>query len=1153
MLTLPEHGSETQEKFDTCHDIESMKSMQSFMQMNSSQSIASFSHARHDSDRTLIPDHSRQCLTADTTKTKEEHPESKIAEESSTYLEGWSLFLLSVAICLAVFIISIDRTVITTAIPYITEEFQSTSDIGWYGSTYLITASVFQPVYGRVYTMFSAKWSYLASIAVFEIGSLICGVAPNSTTLIIGRAIAGFGSAGILTGSFVVVAFTVPLQKRPIYTAVVGVMFGVGATVGPLFGGIFTDFLVWRWCFYINLPCGALTIIAFFICYRSKNERSCDKPLKEKILSLDLVGNAMILGAAVMLFYASEEANMGAAWDSPLIIGLFTGSGVTAILFGVWLWYRQDDALIPPSIICRRTVAAAAGMAFFVYGALLLQSYFLPVWFQGVLGKSALISGVDMIPYFVINAVFSVIAGVFVSAVGYYVPPCLVGNAIATVGCGLLTLLSPETTTAQWAGFQVLVAAGFGLSIQQGFTAVQTVLSEEEMAIGTAVVVACQSLGGSIFISVGNTIFQSHLLSEATLSKFPDVDIKAVFTRGATAFREFVPKDTLPEFVEEYNEALSTMTFRSMLRRGVAATNAPDMTNEVAQGKNENTARSPQDPAELGDMKEAFEDIVSPDAQRGVQDVEAVTATWSRGSLVAVFILMFLLYFVNAMQSTILGSLVAFVTSDFETHSLLTVIYIVANAMAAAVYIPMAKMLDVWGRGEGFLVMVAFATLGLVLMATSHGLSTFCAAEVFYSIGFGGMTYSIDVITADTSQLKNRALAFAFTSSPYMITAFAGPKAAEGFYNDINWRWGFGAFAIILPFVAAPLFILLKLHLHRAEKQKLVVRERSGRTLLQNIWHYALEFDALGVVLFSSGFTVFLLPFTLADSAPNGWSSGYIIAMIVVGFVVLVIFGLYETFLAPVPFIDARLLVDRTVVGACLLDITYQVSYYCWNSYFTSFLQVVNNLSLAEAGYVSNTFDVVSGVLLLIVGFGIRKTGYFKWLLYIAVPLYILAQGLMIHFRQPTQDIGYVVMCQIFIAMGGSIFILCEQVAILAAADHKNVAAVLALLNVAGNLGGAIGNTISGAIWTNTFENALRRYLPETSQSDVDAIYEDLTKQLSYEMGSPERLGIQRAYGYSQTRMLAAGTGIMALTFVAVLLIRNLDLRRIRQTKGMVF
>lgn len=117
------------------------------------------------------------------------------------------------------------------------------------------------------------------------------------------------------------------------------------------------------------------------------------------------------------------------------------------------------------------------------------------------------------------------------------------------------------------------------------------------------------------------------------------------------------------------------------------------------------------------------------------------------------------------------------------------------------------------------------------------------SSQVFYSIGFGGLIYSIDVITADVSKLKNRGLAYAFTSSPYMITAFAGPKASDSFYYNISWRWGFGTFAILLPVVAAPLFAILKLNLRKAENRGLLIREKSGRTLPQSIWHYIQEFD----------------------------------------------------------------------------------------------------------------------------------------------------------------------------------------------------------------------------------------------------------------------------------------------------------------------
>lgn len=422
--------------------------------------------------------------------------------------------------------------------------------------------------------------------------------------------------------------------------------------------------------------------------------------------------------------------------------------------------------------------------------------------------------------------------------------------------------------------------------------------------------------------------------------------------------------------------------------------------------------------------------------------------------------------------------------------------------------------------------------------------------------------------------MRNRGLAFAFTSSPYMITAFAGSKAAESFLLDVNWQWGFGAFAIILPAVTAPLFLVLKLNQNKAQKRGLLIREKSGRSLAQGVWKGVVDFDGelqirkssfdlsfghsdmntvLGVLLFSAGFTIFLLPFTLARSAPNGWSTDYIIAMIVVGFVLLVLFALQQLYLAPVPFLKGEFLVNRTVIGACLIDLTYQASYSCFVSYFTSFLQVVYNLSIAEAGYVNSTFQVVSGVLLFAVGYAIRRTGRFRWLFFIAVPLYIFGLGLMIHFRQPDMSIGYIVMCEIFISIGGSIFILCMQLAVLAAVDHQHVAAALAVLFVSGTIGSAVGNAISGTIWTNTFPSALARYLPESALPDLAQIYGQLPVQLSYAPGTPERLAIQQAYGFAQTRMLATGTGIMGLSFIWMFMIEDFNVAQMTQTRGMVF
>ncbi|KAJ5815251.1 siderophore iron transporter mirB [Penicillium riverlandense] len=551
------------------------------------------------------------------------------------------------------------------------------------------------------------------------------------------------------------------------------------------------------------------------------------------------------------------------------------------------------------------------------------------------------------------------------------------------------------------------------------------------------------------------------------------------------------------------------------------------------------------------------EDLPDQTAQDGVRIAEAMTMSWSRTSLIVVYIRQFfpsmwLLYFSNAFESQLENNLNPYVSSAFEDHSLMPVINVVSSTLSGVTYMPVAKVLNLCDRTVGFISMISIATLGMVLMASCNSFPLYAAAQVFYSIGFTGMIFCVDVVTSDTSTMQNRGLAFAFTSSTYIITAFAGPAAAEKIYG-FNWRWGYGAWAIVVPAVSVPMVVVMQLGKRKAMKNGLMARPRSNRTWYESIWHYMIEFDFIGVFLVCAGFVIFLLPFTLAGYSEGIWSSAYIIAMIVVGFVLLVAFAFWERYGARKPFVPWYLLKSRTVLGACLLDFTYQVAYYCWYLYLTSYLQVVYNTSIESAGYISSIFDVVSSVELIAVGFLIRWTGHFKWILLWGVPLYMLGEGLMIYFRNPGWGIGYMILCQVIIALGGGVITIGEQVAVLAASDHNDVAAVLALLGLVGYIGGSVGSSISGAIWTNTLPGELRKMLSEKDQDKIDSIVGSLPMQLSYPMGSEMREVIGLAYAATQKRMLIAGTAIMALGLGFTLLIKNINVKKVDQVKGMVF
>ena len=274
--------------------------------------------------------------------------------------------------------------------------------------------------------------------------------------------------------------------------------------------------------------------------------------------------------------------------------------------------------------------------------------------------------------------------------------------------------------------------------------------------------------------------------------------------------------------------------------------------------------------------------------------------------------------------------------------------------------------------------------------------------------------------------------------------------------------------------------------------------------------------------------------------------------MLVIGFFTLLSFAACERYVAPVPFLQWKVLSSRTIMGTCLLDVSYQIAFYCWASYFTSYLQVDYGTSIAVSGYINSIFDVVSGVWLFVVGFLIKKTSRFRWMFLWSVPLYMLGSGLMIYFRRPEKSVGYIIMCQIFLALSGGTMIICQQVSVLAASSHNDAAASLAFLGVFGSIGDAIGSSISGAIWTHTLPGNLQRLLPKAAKSNWEEIYDSLDVQLSYPMGTPTRRAIALAYADSQGKMLIAGTAIMALSLIWMFVIRDIKLTKV-QAKGVLF
>ncbi|KAL7908505.1 major facilitator superfamily domain-containing protein [Trichoderma velutinum] len=481
------------------------------------------------------------------TRSDSDDPQPSSSDEEQYFMTGPKLAFVIGGLCIALFLLGLDTAIVSTAIPQITARFNSTSDIGWYGSAYFLAVCSLVPVGGKLYTEFSLKWTFLAFFGVFELGSLLCAVATSSKMLIVGRAVAGAGGSGIVTGIMTIIAHVIPLKNRPGYFALGGATMGISTISGPLIGGALTQRVSWRWCFYINLPIGAVVAIALVALFHPPVRPNEQLPLLERAKKLDLIG-AFLFAPAIY------------AWNSATIIGLFCGFGCIFIIFLVWQLYRKEQAMVPLGLLTRRTIVATSLTSMFVFASLFVIIFYIPEWFQVIKGASPIKSGVMNIALFIPQIIGSVLAGTMITKLGYCNPWILAGCMFSCIAAGLLSTLQVDSGHAAWIGYQVLCGLGFGFSMETPLTQAQTVLSLEEAGIGISLVTFCQFFGSSIFLAVAQTVFANVLVSELHKTA-PSVNAKTLLRLGTAAVRDYVTSEELPGVLAAYNKAITTVFY----------------------------------------------------------------------------------------------------------------------------------------------------------------------------------------------------------------------------------------------------------------------------------------------------------------------------------------------------------------------------------------------------------------------------------------------------------------------------------------------------------------------------------------------------------------------------------------------------------------
>ncbi|KAF8198595.1 drug:h+ antiporter [Pholiota molesta] len=457
----------------------------------------------------------------------------------------------------------------------------------------------------------------------------------------------------------------------------------------------------------------------------------------------------------------------------------------------------------------------------------------------------------------------------------------------------------------------------------------------------------------------------------------------------------------------------------------------------MSSHKSDNSIRD----SEKGVPGDASAESVDTVAHLGVKTVEATHKVYGKYSKWFLFIGLGLAAYIYSLDGTTTYSYLAFATSSFGDHSLISTIQVAQSIIIACGKPVIAKIADVGSRGTAYVAVLIFYVIGYIVIASAKHVGTVAGGIILYAIGYTGLQLLTQIIIADMTTLKWRGLVSSLMSLPFIINAFVGSNISANVITGAGWRWGYGMFAILIPVSLMPLIITL------------VWAELKAKKLVVRAWSTFEKLDVMGLLLIGTSVALILLPLTLSEKAKGGWNNASMIAMIVIGCVLVPFSAIYEFKLAKYPVLAPRFALNRSVVVACAIG----------------------------------AFDFQTQTVALTI-FGIAA-GSPCWC------------GLMIHSRGANASTPR--SCGVSCFRIGGVHRRAQQVSAQASVPHADVAMVTAVVLLLTEIGGAIGSAIAGSIWTHLMPGRLARYLPALSADQRAQLFGSITAAAAYREVTP--------------------------------------------------
>ncbi|KAJ2104507.1 hypothetical protein GGI09_000009 [Coemansia sp. S100] len=475
-------------------------------------------------------------------------------------IKGKQMLGVMIALALSMFLAALDNTIVSTMLPSIARDFDALSQITWIVSSYIVSSTALQPVYGKLCHIYGHQYVMLFAHAFFAAGSIICGASTSAHMLIAGRTIAGVGGSGLMSLCFVVVGDFVPTAKSPLYISVFAMVWAIASVAGPLLGGVFADKTGFKWGFYIN-PCIQAVVLVLIVLFM-RLPRPQGSAL-EKLKRIDFLGVVTVVAGIVLLQLGLTWGGQEYPWKSaPVIVAIILGVAIL-VCFGFIEAKIPLEPIMPVRLFQRRNTGLMFVAQIFFGMSFFLPIFYFPVYLSVVQNATAIDSGTHLISLMLAISVASVLAGVLITKTGIYLPFIWFGAAINLTGIGLFSLIDVESSNGMLIGIPIVFGVGIGLSMQPMLCCAQNAVDQEDIATTTTLFITIRMLGSAIGLAVAQSVLQNEISPrlDVLAIKYPN-DVKTVYSvinNQSVIWGPAVSSDLRADVIEAYVKSLQTV------------------------------------------------------------------------------------------------------------------------------------------------------------------------------------------------------------------------------------------------------------------------------------------------------------------------------------------------------------------------------------------------------------------------------------------------------------------------------------------------------------------------------------------------------------------------------------------------------------------